>query len=145
MLAVPSIFVTTLILLVARRRDRQRREARRAREHQDVHARDPMAFNGDAALLRWKQKLCSLTGRGFTAPPFAEPLRRRGDYVPRRAAEMLHVPSRRGDPSDDDQRPCCCNRLKAASAASRTMRRSVGPESFFNRAEADETCSSPSE
>lgn len=60
------------LFFVARRRDRHRREAWGARAREDVPAQYAEPFNGDAALVRWQQRLGSLTGRGFTAPPFAE-------------------------------------------------------------------------
>jgi hypothetical protein len=61
--------------LVARRRDRQRREARRAREHHDVHGADPEAdpepFDREKAISHWQHKLATMTGPGFVVPPFA--------------------------------------------------------------------------
>ncbi len=56
---------------MARRHDRLRREAQRAREHHDVHAADPEPFDREKAISHWQQKLATMTGRGFAAPPFA--------------------------------------------------------------------------
>ena len=56
---------------MSRRQDRHRREARRAREREDVVASDPEPFDREKTLTKWKQKLATLTGRGFVAPPFA--------------------------------------------------------------------------
>ncbi len=56
---------------MARRRDRRRRAARRASEQRVVEARTEEHFDRDEALAKWKQKLATMTARGFDEPPFA--------------------------------------------------------------------------
>jgi hypothetical protein len=58
--------------VVARRRDRQRREARRAREHHAVHAADPEPFDREQAISHWRQKLATMTARGSTGCIFSD-------------------------------------------------------------------------
>lgn len=61
------------MIIMSRRTDRQRREARRPREDDDARAREPEPepFDREVALARWQQKLATMTGRGFAAPPFS--------------------------------------------------------------------------
>jgi len=54
---------------VSRRRNRQRRAARREREPLNIHPpREP--FDSEKALAKWRSILKTWTARGFTSPPF---------------------------------------------------------------------------
>lgn len=48
----------------------RRRAARRARGREDVHA-PPAPFDPAEALARWRQKLVTMSARGFDVPPCA--------------------------------------------------------------------------
>ena len=68
---VESVHEAATLFLMARRRDRRRRDARRDRvvEARTVHAPEP--FDRAKAISKWNQKLGTMTARGFVTPPFA--------------------------------------------------------------------------
>jgi hypothetical protein len=53
---------------MSRRRDRQRRRDRKAREY---HRPDPGLPDMTKASAHWRATAATLAGRGFTSPPFA--------------------------------------------------------------------------
>ena len=55
---------------MSRRRNRQRRAARREREPLDIHPA-PEPFDSARASAKWRSFLTTATCRGFAPPPFA--------------------------------------------------------------------------